>query len=177
MRLILAPPESSSVSTWSPEPSMRFSKSTPNCWTILRRREGIKRVSVRRTDGWTHTQTARHGQHHPAGSASAGQGGLKTPPNSLWGSHRSRKKSAFCCSAESRRAGQGRARVVLPDAESKPFALGQGGRAGRARRARDANSRPPRCSAGISGRGFPRPSRAACPGERRRTRNLSPVPA
>lgn len=35
MRLIRAPPESSSVSTWSPEPSIRFSKSTPNCWTIL----------------------------------------------------------------------------------------------------------------------------------------------
>lgn len=35
MRLILAPPDSSSVSTWSPEPSIRFSKSTPNCWTIL----------------------------------------------------------------------------------------------------------------------------------------------
>lgn len=35
MRLIRAPPESSSVSTWSPEPSILFSKSTPNCWTIL----------------------------------------------------------------------------------------------------------------------------------------------
>lgn len=35
MRLILAPPDSSLVSTWSPEPSMHFSKSTPNCCTIL----------------------------------------------------------------------------------------------------------------------------------------------
>lgn len=35
IRLILAPPSSSFVSTWSPEPSMHFSKSTPNCWTIL----------------------------------------------------------------------------------------------------------------------------------------------
>lgn len=41
MRLILAPPESSSVSTWSPEPSIRFSKSTPNCWTILGRDDGV----------------------------------------------------------------------------------------------------------------------------------------
>lgn len=36
MRLILAPPDSSLVSTWSPEPSMHFSKSTPNCCTILK---------------------------------------------------------------------------------------------------------------------------------------------
>ena len=35
MRLIRAPPDSSAVSIWSPEPSMHFSKSTENCCTIL----------------------------------------------------------------------------------------------------------------------------------------------
>lgn len=44
MRLIRAPPDSSSVSTWSPEPSIRFSKSTPNCWTIL---QGKKKQKVK----------------------------------------------------------------------------------------------------------------------------------
>lgn len=39
MRLIFAPPDSSTVSTWSPEPSIRFSKSTENCCTILEQRE------------------------------------------------------------------------------------------------------------------------------------------
>lgn len=42
MRLIRAPPDSSSVSTWSPEPSIRFSKSTPNCWTILQEKKKQK---------------------------------------------------------------------------------------------------------------------------------------
>lgn len=42
MRLILAPPESSSVSTWSPDPSILFSKSTANCWTILELRKRNK---------------------------------------------------------------------------------------------------------------------------------------
>lgn len=49
MRLILAPPKSSLVSTWSPEPSMHFSKSTPNCWTILIRNEHKKHVCL---DTW-----------------------------------------------------------------------------------------------------------------------------
>lgn len=35
MRLILAPPESWTVSTWSPEPSIIFSKSSPKCWISL----------------------------------------------------------------------------------------------------------------------------------------------
>lgn len=35
MRLILAPPESSAVSIWSPDPSIHLSKSTENCCTIL----------------------------------------------------------------------------------------------------------------------------------------------
>lgn len=47
MRLILAPPESSLVSTWSPEPSMHFSKSTPNCCTILISRKH------KRQDSWS----------------------------------------------------------------------------------------------------------------------------
>lgn len=41
IRLILAPPDSSAVSTWSPDPSMHFSKSTPNCWTILKVALGV----------------------------------------------------------------------------------------------------------------------------------------
>ena len=35
IRLILAPPESSAVSIWSPDPSIHLSKSTENCCTIL----------------------------------------------------------------------------------------------------------------------------------------------
>ena len=73
MRLILAPPESSSVSTWSPEPSIRFSKSTPNCWTILWRSNGIKRAPAG-YEGRTDTPAASYGQHHPSSSASASQG-------------------------------------------------------------------------------------------------------
>ena len=47
---------------------------------------------------------------------------------------------------------------VLSNPETKPFALGQAGHVRRARQARDANSCLQRCSAGISGRGFPCPS-------------------
>ncbi|KAG7280115.1 hypothetical protein CRUP_003742 [Coryphaenoides rupestris] len=42
MRLMRAPPDSSAVSIWSPEPSMRFSKSTENCCTILQDTQGLK---------------------------------------------------------------------------------------------------------------------------------------
>lgn len=42
MRLILAPPDSSTVSTWSPEPSILFSKSTENCCTILEYKQKSK---------------------------------------------------------------------------------------------------------------------------------------
>lgn len=47
MRLILAPPDSSAVSIWSPEPSMHLSKSTENCCTILWAEPHISRIYPR----------------------------------------------------------------------------------------------------------------------------------